>query len=58
MTSLLEGKIAKMVASGLKAANIPYALTLSRDVPGSTAPPYSPHSPADNANLLGVGICR
>lgn len=44
MASLLDGKIAKLVASGLKAANIPYALTLTRTVPGN-GPPHNPGSP-------------
>ncbi len=45
MSSLLEGKIAKMVHSGLKAAKVPYKVTLTRSIPGSTEPPYSPWSP-------------
>lgn len=45
MSSLLEGQIAKLVHRGLKSAKVPYKVTLTRAVPGSTEPPYSPWSP-------------
>lgn len=43
--SLLEGELAEIIGDALEAAELPYDLVLTRDVPGSTAPPYSPWSP-------------
>ena len=42
---LLEGELADIINDALESADVPFDLTLSRDVPGSTAPPYSQWNP-------------
>lgn len=43
--SLLDGELADIINDALEGADLPFDLTLSRDVPGSTAPPYSQWNP-------------
>jgi len=43
--SLLEGELADIINDALEGADLPFDLTLTREVPGSTEPPYSPWNP-------------
>lgn len=43
--SILDGELAGIIFDALEGADLPYDLVLTREIPGSTEPPYSPWSP-------------